>query len=206
LPTQNRDFLLVGVTGGIGSGKSSVCTLFAALGRIVLSADRIARDLVETDPEIISGIQKDFGKESYLADGTLDRRRMAERVFTRPRERVRLNRIVHPRVFREIDRQLSAVQHEARRPFVIVEAALIYESGMHKQLDRVIVVDAEEDLRIQRVIERDSCSREEVLRRIASQMPVAEKRKLADFIILNNGSLEDLKPKVAFFDVLLSKA
>ena len=203
-PTRNRDFLLVGVTGGIGSGKSVVCSLFSRLGRTVISADEIARNLTESDPTVRASIGKAFGQDLYRPDGSLDRRRLASIVFESAEALERLNSIVHPRVFKEIDRQLALLTVEKRRPYVVVEAALVFESGLDRKLDRVIVVDAIEETRISRVMERDGSSRQEVVARMSSQMSPEEKRKRADFVIQNDQTLQQLGEKVLFLDALLA--
>jgi dephospho-CoA kinase len=198
-----RDFLLVGLTGGIGSGKTAVCRAFERLGRTVISADAIARTLTEEDPKVRDNIRKSFGHSMFTPAGTLDRRALADVVFREPIARERLNEIIHPLVFRRMEELLAALPPERRRPYTIEEAALIFESGRDRDLDYVLVVDAPEESRVSRVMKRDGCTREEVLRRIKSQMSTHEKRKLADFTIENSGPEEDLLQKVAFFDNLL---
>jgi dephospho-CoA kinase len=192
------------VTGGIGSGKSVVCSLFSRLGRTVISADEIARNLTESDPTVRASIGKAFGQDLYRPDGSLDRRRLASIVFESAEALERLNSIVHPRVFKEIDRQLALLTVEKRRPYVVVEAALVFESGLDRKLDRVIVVDAIEETRISRVMERDGSSRQEVVARMSSQMSPEEKRKRADFVIQNDQTLQQLGEKVLFLDALLA--
>ena len=197
-----REYLLVGVTGGIGSGKSIVCDQFRRLGRTVIRADEVARELTEKDAAVIGQIQSAFG-DVYNAAGTLDRRALAAIVFTDRRKLERLNGIVHPAVFREIDRRLRMLPGEELRPYVVIEAALVFESGMDAVLDFVIVVDAPEELRIARVVARDGSTPEEVRSRMASQMKTEEKLKRADFTIENTGEKEGLGEIIAFLDNLL---
>ena len=203
MPTPSSDFHRVGVTGGIGSGKSIVCSLFEELGRTVLSADRIARELTESDGVVRAAITKAFGNDVYGANGTLDRKRLAAIVFTDARLRRKLDGIVHPRVFVALDHALEELPPERRRPYVIIEAALIYESGLHKHLDAVVVVHAEEETRITRVMRRDHCTREEVLMRMQAQLPADTKVTRADFVIYNEHNSVDLAAKVSFIDSLL---
>jgi dephospho-CoA kinase len=198
-----RDFLLVGVTGGIGSGKTAVCRAFERLGRTVISADAIARTVTDEDPKVRDSIRRLFGDIMFTSAGTLDRRALADLVFREALARERLNEIIHPLVFRRMEQLLSALPPEQRQPYTIEEAALIFESGRDRDLDYVLVVDAPEESRVSRVMKRDGCTREEVLRRIKSQMSTHEKRKLADFTIENSGPEEDLLQIVAFFDNLL---
>lgn len=196
--------LLVGVTGGIGSGKSTLCGLFAALGRTVLRADDIARDLTENDPAIRRSLRREFGEGVFLPGGKLDRKGLAAVVFADPARLERLNRLVHPAVFAEIERLVGALPAARRTPYVIVEAALIYESGMDRRLDYVIAVHASVETRLRRVMQRDGATREEVLPRMHAQMAPEEKLALADFSIANDGTPDDLRKAVLLFDTLLA--
>ncbi len=200
---SDRDFFLVGVTGGIGSGKSAVCAAFEKIGRTVISADGLAREIMDRDAAVKKKVQRLFGEVAYTPEGILDRKLVAARAFGAPSIRKRLDAIVHPAVFREIESRISRHSREQCLPYVVVEAALIYESGLDKRLDYVIVVQAEEETRIRRVMERDQCTREEVLQRIAAQMPVDAKVKRADFVIRNESDNIQILPKVQFIDVLL---
>ncbi|RPH37451.1 dephospho-CoA kinase [bacterium] len=202
---SDRDFFLVGVTGGIGSGKSAVCAGFERLGRTVLSADGLAREIMDRDPSVKKKVQQLIGQAAYTLEGVLDRKLVAARAFGDHSIRKRLDAIVHPAVFQEIDSRISQLPREQRLPYVIIEAALVYESGMDKKLDYVIVVQAEEETRIRRVMERDGCTREEVLRRIAAQMPADLKAKKADFVIRNEADKSPIASKVQFIDHLLSQ-
>ena len=201
---RNR-VLRVGVTGGIGSGKSVVCSMFASRGCPVFSADNIARDLTEHDDNTREAIRRAFGADIYCPDGLMDRRKLARIVFSDTAARTTVNRIVHPRVFKELDRRVASLPPLHDSAYVLVEAALIYESGMDRRLDYTVVVHAPKELRIARVMRRDRCSRAEVLARMRSQMPVKEKLERADFIIANDGTERELKKRVAFLDGLLQQ-
>lgn len=192
------------MTGGIGSGKSTVCGVFARLGRTVVMADKVAHRVTDEDPAVKKAILKEFGPAAYLPDGLLDRRKMAELVFADKTKRRKLDSIVHPSVFSAIYRQLDSLSFKQYHPYVLIEAALVYETGMNEWLDRVIVVTADEEIRIQRVMARDTVPREEVLRRIEAQMPIAQKIEQADFVIENNGPVHELDSTVSFLDRLLS--
>jgi dephospho-CoA kinase len=198
-------FLRVGVTGGIGSGKSTVCELFAGLGRFVISADRIAKDIANDDPKARRAIELEFGAASYLPDGTLDRKKMAAVVFSDETKRAALNSIIHPLVFKEIDRRLDGLPQGQGSPYVLIEAALIYESGMDAALDVVVVVTAEESSRVARISARDNVPREEIRKRIAAQLPNEAKVKKADFVIHNDGTETELRSTVQFIDSLLTR-
>jgi len=197
----HRDYLAVGVTGGIGSGKTALCEAFAALGRLVLSADVLARDLTVNDAHVRDEIRAAFGNDILTDAGVLDRKALAAIVFHDRAAREKLNGIIHPRVFRQLMATLAGERPDRLQPYTILEAALIYESGM--ALDYVIVVDAPEEERIRRVMRRDGCSREEVEARIASQMSAQAKRTRADFVAENTGHPDALKNHAAFLDTLL---
>jgi len=160
---------------------------------------------MDRDPSVKKKVQQLIGQAAYTLEGVLDRKLVAARAFGDHSIRKRLDAIVHPAVFQEIDSRISQLPREQRLPYVIIEAALVYESGMDKKLDYVIVVQAEEETRIRRVMERDGCTREEVLRRIAAQMPADLKAKKADFVIRNEADKSPIASKVQFIDHLLSQ-
>lgn len=193
----------MGVTGGIGSGKSVVCSRFEALGRTVLRADPIAQEIANTDPSVREQVAVVLGAAAYRGDGTMDRQMVADRVFADPSLLRKLNAIIHPPVIAEIERRATALPSADRRPYVLVEAALIYESGMEAMLDQVIVVEADEETRIHRVMERDGVERERVERRIAAQMPAGRKVERADFVLWNQENAVALDDKVRFLDAIL---
>ncbi len=185
----------LGVTGGIGSGKTTVCRLFEELGARVFYADEEAKQLQVEDPEARREIVEAFGKESYLPSGALNRRYLAALVFNDDQKLERINRIVHPRVFRRF--QEARTRAEADGVSLLVhEAALIYESGAQKHLDAVAVVHADEERRIQRVMERDGVPREAVLARMEKQLPAEELLERADFVIRNDGDVDELRRQV----------
>ena len=193
------------MTGGIGSGKSAVCNLFGKFRVPVLTADDIARELTDSEPEIKKRIRGTFGSEVFTKDGQLDRKKMAQIVFGSKWKKEKLNAIVHPFVLKRIKEETQRLEKIDSVPFVIHEAALIYEAGADKDLDYVIVVDADEETRIRRVMKRDGVSRSEVLRRIDSQMPAGGKKERADFVIRNDNDLQSLEEKVKLFYHLFLK-
>jgi len=200
---RNDAVALVGITGGIGSGKSAVCRCFEQLGRTVLSADRIARDLTESDPDVRAAIQGKFGAAIYSPDGSLRRKDLAAVVFGNAAKRRALDAIVHPRVFIAIEAAVASLSPASRHPYVCIEAALIFESGLDARLASTIVVRASEPARLARVMQRDGVGREEVLLRMQAQMSPVETAKRADFVIDNDGPEEGLSAKVAFIDRIL---
>jgi dephospho-CoA kinase len=176
--------LKVGITGGIGSGKTLVCRVFELLKVPVYYADDEARKLINQHPIIQKQLKDCFGVEIYLHENALDRKKMAGIVFHDKTALKKLNSIVHPVVRQHFSQWLE--QHP-NAPYVVQEAAILFESGLYKKLDEVIVVDAPLELRIQRVMQRDQVGREDVLARIQNQMPEKEKMALADFVIHNDG-------------------
>ena len=188
--------LVIGVTGGIGSGKTEVCQRLAALGLKVLNADQIAREISESDPEVRNALIMYFGEGILNSDGLLNRRKLGELVFSNEAARRQINQIIHPRVLQQISQEIEACRRAGDCWVVIIEAALIYEVGMEKSLDGVVVVDAPVQARIDRIRQRDGLTRQEIENRIKSQMPLEEKVKRADFVVDNSGSISDLEQKV----------
>jgi dephospho-CoA kinase len=192
---QTRPMKTLGVTGGIGSGKTEVCRLLEGLGARVFYADAEAKRLMEADPETRAAITEAFGPESYDAGGRLDRRYLAQRVFSDPAEVARINGIVHPRVAAAFERAREAATRDGV-PLLVEEAALIFESGADRRLDAVAVVEAPLDERIRRVRARDGVTAEQVLARASHQLPPEVLRRRADYVIENTGSREDLLRQV----------
>jgi dephospho-CoA kinase len=195
--------LLIGVTGSIGAGKSTVCRMLGHLGRTVLSADLLAREIMESDRTVMSEIRSALGSDLFTREGKPDRAAIGRLVFADSAALARLNAIVHPRVFLELDRRLAALPHTRREPYVAIEAALIFETGMEERLDHVVVVHASEAVRIARVTARDNIADADVRRRMRSQMPAAKKAGLADLLIENETTEEELRGRVEFIDRLL---
>lgn len=183
---NNSEPLRVGITGGIGSGKTTVCRIFEALGVPVYDADYWAKWLIVHDLEVRTAIVGLFGAEAYLPDGAYNRPFVAAIVFENPEKLAALNAAVHPAVERH-SRAWHEQQARAGYPYTLKEAALMVESGSHRFLDALIVVTAPEEIRIRRVMERDGISEATVRARLRNQMPEAEKEALADFLIVNDG-------------------
>jgi dephospho-CoA kinase len=178
--------LQIGITGGIGSGKSLICRVFGVLGVPVYDADSHAKELMTTDGILISEIKKEFGDLSYHLDGSLNRSYLSEHVFTDEEKLKSLNNLVHPRVAADYQRWV-AVHGQAM--YVLKEAALLFESGSYQALDKIIVVSAPESLRRERVLKRDVHRTVDQFNEIVEkQMAEAEKLKRADYIIVNDGS------------------
>lgn len=175
--------LRVGITGGIGSGKTTVCKIFETLGIPIYYADDRAKYLMEHDPTLIQAIKNTFGSGAYNGE-TLNRPYLAEKVFHNKTELAKLNALVHPAVAFDAE-QWANVQHGV--PYTLKEAALLFEAGSYKQLDKLIVVTAPEEVRTERVMLRDNVTAEAVKARMANQWPESDKVALADFIINNDG-------------------
>lgn len=191
----------VGITGGIGSGKTTACRIFEWLGVPVYYADERAKWLMQHDPELVSNILALFGTDAYTTDGSLNRAHLSRIIFADPDKRKQLNALVHPAVWRDGEKWQQ--QHRSA-PYTLKEAALLYESGGDRLLDRMIVVTAPEALRIARVVQRDGLSPEEVKQRIRAQMPEAEKAARADFIIENDGEHSLLQQVLSVHHTLLA--
>lgn len=174
--------LKVGITGGIGSGKTTVCRIFETLGISVYYADEQAKYLMNQDIILKKQIIKNFGEESYLL-GELNRTYLAKIVFNNDEKLHLLNNLVHPRVQRDVENWMSAHQSEK---YVLKEAALLIESKSYLHLDKMIVVHAAEKIRLERVMQRDTATAEEVKKRMSKQMDADEKLKFADYIINND--------------------
>ncbi len=181
----------VGITGGIGSGKSTVCGLFEAMDIPVYYADDRAKFLMTYDQDVKAKIISIFGLNAYAEDGKLDRKYIASKVFDNKPLLEKLNSIVHPAVKKDGELWFE----KQKTPFALKEAALLIESKSYLTMDKIIVVTCPEPIRIARVVQRDNTSEEEVIRRIQNQMPEIEKTKLADFLIVND-NLQALIPQV----------
>lgn len=192
---QDQTFVIVGLTGGIASGKSTVANMLSELGARVIDADVIARKIVEPGEPAWVDIKETFGEEVFHEDGPLDREALGQVVFGDERARKKLEAITHPRIGQRMMERAQQIQREGHR-WVIYDAALIVENGIHEWLDSLIVVAADRDVQIKRLIERDGISREDALKRIDSQMPLEKKIAVADYVIDNNGTLEETQEQV----------
>jgi dephospho-CoA kinase len=173
--------LKIGLTGGIGSGKTTIAGIFEVLGIPVYYADEAAKRLMNEDPELKKKIEENFGRDAYQ-DGVLNRSFIGSQVFQNKEKLSLLNSLVHPVSIRDANEWMK----KQSTPYAIKEAALIFESGVEKYLDYVIGVSAPESLRVQRTMKRDNISRDQVLERVKNQMDEDAKIKLCDFIIYND--------------------
>jgi dephospho-CoA kinase len=182
--------LKIGLTGGIGSGKTTVARIFEVLGIPVYYADQAAKDLMNQDPELKNKIISGFGPQSYK-EGKIDRPFLASRVFGDAEKLALLNSFVHPATIRDAE----AWMKRQTTPYAVKEAALIFEGGLEKYFDYVIGVSAPEYLRLERAMQRDQTSAENVLQRMQQQMDENEKISQCDFVIVNDGK-QALLPQV----------
>lgn len=186
--------ITIGVTGGIGSGKSYICSIFEYFGLTVYNADIEAKQMMISDQEVINKIKAQFGEESYLSDWSLNREFLAKEVFGNSEKLLQLNSIVHPAL---LDRFKQFVG-ERNSKAVIMEAAILIESGFHKEMDVVVVVTSDLDMRIERVIKRDGVTLNQVLQRMDVQMSNEDRESHADYII-RNGENELVLPQILEF-------
>lgn len=182
--------LIVGVTGGAGSGKTTVSRIFEEEGAYVIDADQIGRELVRPRRQAWREIVRAFGRDILQRDGAIDRRRLAERVFSDPKGREILNGILHPRIKRAMEQRLRQIARRDPEAVVIFDAPLLIETGLHREMDRVVVVTSKRRQQIERLRRRASLSEEEARRILRAQMGLGEKVKVADYVIRNEGDLE----------------
>jgi dephospho-CoA kinase len=187
---------VIGLTGGIATGKSAVARLLRERGAEVLSADEAARDVVRPGSPVLARIVEAFGPGVLLPDGSLDRAALGRVVFADEDARLRLEAITHPAILALLRQRIDAIMAERPEAWVVVETPLLYEAGMEDWFDRVVVVTAPEHLQVARLRERDGYSEEEARRRIAAQMPLAEKAARADVVLSNDRDLAWLEQQV----------
>lgn len=176
--------LKIGITGGIGSGKTTICKVFGTLGIPVFYADTVAKEMMVSDEILVDGVKNAFGTESYTDQGLLNNKYIAAIVFNNADQLAKLNALVHPAVFRAFDKWVEQVPGKV--PYILKEAALLFESGSYKMCDQNILVIAPKKIRLQRVMQRDGLTEEQVSARMNKQMSDEEKSKFADHIIYNN--------------------
>lgn len=188
--------MVIGITGGIGSGKSTVCKILTDKGCKVLFADNIAKSIMNNDINISGEIIDIFGTECY-SNGKLESKILAEKVFNHPDKISKLNSIVHPPTIKKIKEDIAFLNDP--KELLFIEVPLLFEAKMVDLFDYIFLVTAESDIRIRRVLERDNVSAAEIKGRIDAQIPEEQKKGRADFILENNSTLKNLKEKTIFF-------
>jgi len=181
--------LIIGLTGSIGTGKSTIAEMFEQLNIPVVDADKIARLVVEPGEAAYDGIVEAFGEGILFDDGRLNRQALGNIVFSDEKQRQRLNEIIHPAIRQEMIEQRDHYVAQGE-PVIVLDIPLLYENNLTWLVDQVIVVSTSEDVQLQRILTRDHSSREEALQRIQSQLSITEKVMLADAVIDNNGTIE----------------
>lgn len=187
--------MIIGLTGGIATGKSTVSNIIKSQGIPVVDADIISREVVMPDKDAYVKIVASFGEQILNDDKTINRAGLGEIIFNDSEKRTILNEIVHPAVRKEMGRQADDFQRSGES-LVVMDIPLLFESNLTHMVDRTWLVYAAPELQLQRLIKRDHFSEKQALSRIHSQMPITEKKELADVVIMNNGSLEELENDV----------
>jgi dephospho-CoA kinase len=187
--------LIVGLTGGVASGKSVVSQVWKEEGAYLIDADRIARELVQPRAPAWKALVKAFGKEILQEDGSIHRKKLATRVFSNPVEKDLLNRILHPRIKREINRRIKGIGQKGPKAIVVIDAALLVETGYYRDVDKVVVVTSTKKQQIERLRRREQMAQEMARGIIDSQISGEERIKVADIIIRNEGSREKTERK-----------
>jgi dephospho-CoA kinase len=175
--------ILIGLTGGVATGKSTVAQMFKQCGAVVIDADALAREVVQPDKPAWRDVVRTFSKKVLNPDRTINRQALGSIVFRYPAKRRRLERIIHPRVAREQQRLTREAARKDPTAVVLYDVPLLFEAGIDKRVQKIIVVTADQQTQIARLKKRNSLSRAEALRRIRSQMPLAKKAQMADLVI-----------------------
>ncbi len=187
--------LVIGLTGGVASGKTTVSEVLKEEGAILIDADQIARDLVQPQTPAWQELVRAFGNEILDQQGSIHRQKLASLIFSNPRQRSLLNRILHPRIKEEIGRRLKGIQQKDPEAIVVIDAPLLIETGGHREMDKVIVVACTETQQIERLRRRSQLSEDQARAMLSSQMPLEEKKRVADYVIGNDGSPEETRRK-----------
>lgn len=185
--------ILIGITGGIASGKTEVAKVFQKLGAEILSGDEIGKDVVEKNPQLLKKLVKAFGEEILTSKKRLNRKKLGKIAFSSPSLTEKLNRIVHPFLLENLKEKIESLRRKSDKKIVVVDAALIVEWGLQKKLDYLVLVDCSKEKRVKRLIRQRGYTRKEAEQRIKAQLPESRKRKHADFIIKNAGGLKELR-------------
>jgi dephospho-CoA kinase len=185
--------LIVGLTGGVASGKTTVSEILREEGAYIIDADEIARELVQPHKPAWNELRKAFGEEIFEKDGSIRRKKLAAIIFANPQQKKILNQILHPQIKKEMERRLKEIGQRNPETIVVIDAALLVETGDYREMDKLIVTTSTETQQIERLRKRNGMNPEEAQRILSSQMTSEEKLKVADFVIRNEGSLEETK-------------
>ncbi len=182
--------MIVGLTGGVASGKNLVAEELERLGAVVIDADLVAREITKPGTPAYREIVRRFGEKILMPDGSINRKALGEIVFSDPNELKALNGITHPPIIREIERRIEELRRKDPGAVVVLNAPLLIEVGLYRKMDKVVVVYADEKRQIERMMKRDEITRKEAVKRVRAQMPLKKKLDFADYVIDNNGSKE----------------
>lgn len=196
---------VIGLTGGIASGKSTVSTLLKSLGAVIIDADEISRKVMKKNTKVFDEIVEYFGDNILDKDGNIDRQKLGQIVFSNVDDLKILNDITHPAIINEIKKNLLILSKK-KEPIVVIDAALLLESGLDNLTDKIWLVKASEETQLKRLMRRDNIDERQAINRIKSQMPLKEKLKYADKIIDNDGNIEYTKKQVDNFWKELTKS
>jgi dephospho-CoA kinase len=186
---------LIGVTGGIACGKTEVCKVFQKKGAIILSGDEIGKQIVERNKKVLQKLVQTFGKDILKKDRSLNRRKLGELAFASKESKDKLNRIIHPYLLKELRKKIGSLKKKNHEGVVAIDAALIVEWGLQDELDYLVFVESKREDKIKRLQKQKGYSRKEAIFRIKSQLPEMTKKRLADFVIINDGGLNQLRKK-----------
>lgn len=195
----------IGITGGIGSGKTTVCKIFESLDIPVYYADKEAKKIMASNLSVKKQMKDLLGEDAFFKNGKPDRNYIASKIFTDKELLAKINEIVHPAVQLDADRWFEIMKNENISKYCLKEAALMVETGSYKSLHAMIVVTCPEDIRIHRVMKRDKLKFEDVMRKVRNQIPEEDKVKLADFVIVNDGKTSLIPQVWAIHHKLMSK-
>jgi dephospho-CoA kinase len=185
--------LIVGLTGGVASGKTTVSKILREEGAYIIDADLIARELVQPHTPTWGELVRVFGKTILDRDGSIHRKKLAAIIFSNPQKMGFLNRMIHPRIKEEWERRVAEIGQKDPEAIIVIDAALLVELGSNREMDKLVVVTSNEKHQIERLKEREGISEEEARKILSFQMALEEKVKVADFVIHNEGSLEETR-------------
>lgn len=190
-----KSYMIIGLTGSIASGKSTVSKMLQDMGFSIIDADIVAREVVELGSDTLQEIQNQFGNEVLHTDGTLNREVLGSMIFHQPAKRKQLNDIMHPAIRKEMLKQRDELTKKGNETF-FMDIPLLFESRLQHLVEKILVVSVTEDVQLERLMSRNNLSKEEAEARIKSQLPLSEKEKGADAVIYNNGSIEESKKQL----------
>lgn len=192
---QTSNSLIAGITGGMGCGQTTLAKFLEEMGFKIIYADKIAHQIVNKDTEVRKQLRQAFGKNIYTRNGKLKRKLLAGIVFNDENRVHLLNKIVHPPMAAQIIEEIEKARESGKYPVIGVDAALIFEANLEKMFDVIVVVTSKMPYRISRIQQRDDIPQKEIMKRIRKQLPIEEKSRWADFVIRNDGTIDDLKKK-----------